>query len=184
MENKAVDDLSIRKLGLSDLPQFRAHLKRLDSETLRLRFGHAVSEDFIDAYADTADRVGTVIFGAFDDGHLRASAELRGLALIDSDGEAAFAVEPGWQDQGLGSGLMERIITAAQNRGFRRLHLICLSENARMRHIAAKCGAQLRFLEGEVLGELHPHQATPASMLDEMIHDAQGFVAAVLDWRR
>lgn len=184
MKNKGIDRFVIRKLGMGDFAQFRAHLKRLDRDTQRLRFGHHVSEDFIDAYVDTSYRIGTLVFAAFEGGEIRASAELRGLAGVEFDAEAAFAVEAGWQDRGLGSELMARIITAAQNRGFGRLHMICLRENARMRHIAGKYGAQLKFMGGDVLGELDPHHPTPVSVLDEMIHDAQGFVTAVLDWQR
>ncbi|CAN5395826.1 hypothetical protein BH10PSE7_BH10PSE7_19650 [soil metagenome] len=184
MKNNNLSTLSIRKLGLSDFPQFRAHLKRLDPGTQRLRFGQPVGEDFIDAYVDTSFRIGTLIFGAFEDGMIRGSAELRGVAGIEFDAEAAFAVEPDWQDHGLGSELMTRLITAAQNRGFSRLHMVCLSENARMRHIAAKHGAHLKFLEGDVTGELDPHQPTVQSLMDEWVHDAQGFVSAILEWQR
>jgi len=29
-----------------------------------------------------------------------------------------------------------------------------------------------------------PSAPTPSSLLDELVHDAQGFVTAVFDWRR
>ena len=184
MKNNALSDVTIRKIGLSDFPRFRAHLKRLDSESQRLRFGHQISDDFIDAYVDTSFRIGTLIYGAFLAGELRASAELRGVAGMDADAEAAFAVETDWQDHGLGSELVARIMTAAQNRGFGRLHMVCLRENARMRHIAGKYGAHLKFLEGDVTGHIDPHFPTAQSLMDEWMHDAQGFVSAVLDWQR
>jgi GNAT superfamily N-acetyltransferase len=179
-----LDKITIRKLWLSDHPAFRAHLKRLDPESRRLRFGNAVSEAFLDAYADTAHRLGTTIFAAFAEGEIRASAELRGL-FVDSfrDAEAAFAVEAEWQDHGLGTLLMQRIITAAQNRGYGRLHMMCLKESGRMQHLAVKHGAQLTHQEGEIIGLLDGNTPTPLSLLDEAIHDAQGFVAAMLDWR-
>ena len=62
--------------------------------------------------------------------------------------------------------------------------MLCPSENARMGHIAGKCGARLTFAEGQVTGEVAPKSPTPASLLDEFVHDAQGFVTAVFDWRR
>lgn len=176
---------TLRKLWMGDLGALQAHLKRLDPEARRLRFGGVTPDDFIDAYVDTAFRLDATIFGVFIDGEIRASAELRGIfAGPAADAEAAFAVETDWQDQGLGSELMNRILTAAQNRGIARLHMICLSENARMRHIAGKFGARLTFAEGEVTGEMAPGGPTPLSLLDEFVHDAQGFVTAVFDWRR
>jgi GNAT superfamily N-acetyltransferase len=176
---------SLRKLWVADASALRAHLKRLDPEARRLRFGGVIANEFVDAYVDTAFRLDAIIFGTFIDGEIRASAELRSIfAGETADAEAAFAVEADWQDQGLGSELMDRILTAAQNRGIVRLHMICLSENARMRHIAGKFGARLTFAEGEVTGEVAPAAPTALSMLDEFVHEAQGFVTAVFDWRR
>jgi GNAT superfamily N-acetyltransferase len=176
---------SLRKLWIGDAEALRAHLKRLDPEARRLRFGGVTADEFIHAYVDTAFRLDAMIFGIFMDGEIRASAELRSIfGGAAPDAEAAFAVEADWQDQGLGSELMDRILTAAQNRGVARLHMICLSENARMRHIAGKFGARLTFAEGEVTGEVSPAAPTALFVLDEIVHDAQGFVTAVLDWRR
>jgi GNAT superfamily N-acetyltransferase len=176
---------TLRKLWIADASALRVHLKRLDPEARRLRFGGVTSDEFIDAYVDTAFRLDALIFGVFIDGEIHASAELRRIfGGATPDAEAAFAVEPDWQDQGLGSVLMDRILTAAQNRGVARLHMICLSENARMRHIAGKFGARLTFAEGEVMGEVSPAAPTTLSLFDELVHDAQGFVTAVFDWRR
>jgi RimJ/RimL family protein N-acetyltransferase len=175
----------LRKLWIADAKAWRAHLKRLDPEARRLRFGGLTADEFIDAYVDTAFRLDAMIFGTFIDGEIRASAELRGIfGGAAPDAEAAFAVETDWQDRGLGSELMDRILTAAQNRSIARLHMICLSENARMRHIAGKFGARLTFAQGEVTGEVSPAAPTALSLLDEFVQDAQGFVTAVFDWRR
>jgi GNAT superfamily N-acetyltransferase len=159
---------TLRKLWIADLGALRAHLKRLDPEARRLRFGGVTNDQFIDAYVDTAFRLDATIFAVFIDGEIRGSAELRSVfGGSSSDAEAAFAVETEWQGQGLGSELMDRILTAAQNRRVARLHMICLS-----------------FAEGEVTGEMSPATPTPMSLLDEFVHDAQGFVTAVFDWRR
>lgn len=176
---------TLRKIWMGDLAALRSHLKRLDPEARRLRFGGVTTDDFIDAYVDTAFRLDATIFATFIDGKIRASAELRSIfGGLSPDAEAAFAVEAQWQDKGLGSELMERILTAAQNRGVARLHMICLRENARMRHIAGKFGARLAFAEGEVAGEMTPPGPTPLSLLDEFVQDARGFVTAAFDWRR
>jgi GNAT superfamily N-acetyltransferase len=175
---------TLRRLWIGDLGALRAHLKRLDPEARRLRFGGVITDQFIDAYVDTAFRLDATVFGVFVDGEIRGSAELRSIfggRILDA--EAAFAVEADWQDQGLGSALMDRILTAAQNRGITRLHMICLSENARMRHIAGKFGARLTFAEGEMTGEVAPANPTPLSLLDEFVHEARGFVTAVFDWQ-
>lgn len=173
----------IRKLWPLENGAFRRHLLRLDEETRHFRFGTAVNDNFLNAYADTARRIGTVIYGAFIGPEMYASAELRALhAVGDELAEAAFVCESAHRHNGLGSALMERIITAAQNRGIHQLHMICARENQAMQRLAEKFGAHFRPGHGDVLGEIEPRQATPLSLLDEAMHDTTDFVTAVLDW--
>jgi GNAT superfamily N-acetyltransferase len=125
-----------------------------------------------------------VIYGAFIGHEMYASAELRSLhALGDIDAEAAFAVEKDHQQNGLGSALMDRIITAAQNRGIAQVHMICMRENQPMQRLAEKFGARMKIDHGEALGEIATDSATPFSLLDEAMNDTAGFVTAVFDWR-
>jgi GNAT superfamily N-acetyltransferase len=172
----------IRKLWSLETGAFRRHLLRLDPETRQFRFGSPVSDNFLDAYADTARRTGTVIYGAFLGPELYASAELRALHVMgDEMAEAAFAVETAHRHQGLGSALMNRIITAAQNRGINQLHMICARENQPMLRLGEKFGAHFRLDRDEAMGEIAPRAATPFSLLDEAMHDTTDFVTAVLD---
>jgi GNAT superfamily N-acetyltransferase len=178
-------EMTIRKLWPADHDRLRAHFARLDPETLRMRFGGMPDSGFIDAYIRVLYQLGTAVFGAFDGGELRASAELRAiLPSRPGEAEAAFAVEKAFQDKGLGSALMDRILTAAQNRGISRLHMICLSENIRMRRLAGKFGARIKIADGEVSGRLDPPFPTATSMLNELFFEARGFATAVFDWPR
>lgn len=173
----------IRKLWPLETEAFRRHLLRLDPETRQFRFGTAVNDNFLNAYADTARRIGTVIYGAFIGSEMYASAELRSLhAVGDEMAEAAFVVETAHRHHGLGSVLMDRILTAAQNRGIGELYMICLRDNGRMQHLAEKFGARLKVEDGEVTGRLATPVPTPVSLLDEGWRNAQGFVTALFDW--
>jgi GNAT superfamily N-acetyltransferase len=179
-----LEDYRIRKLWPFDVPAFRRHLKRLDPDTRHSRFGTVVNDEFLDSYADTTHQLGAVVFGAFHDGEIHASAELRPLDHVsEATAEAAFTVEKPYQDHGLGSLLMDRIITTAQNRGIGHLYMICLRENGRMQHIADKFGARIKIEQGEVTGSLETAHPTVISLFEETVHDAQGFVTAMLDWR-
>lgn len=180
----SVTGYRIRKLWPLDFGAFRRHLLRLDSETRHARFGTAVSDTFLETYADTAKRLGTVIYGAFIGQEMHASAELRAIhPLGDTLAEAAFAVEREHQHHGLGSVLMGRVITAAQNRGIGQLHMICMRENATMQRLASKFGARLKLEEGDVVGQIEPRFPTPVSLFDETLNDTTAFVTAVLEWR-
>lgn len=174
----------IRRLWPLDFAAFKRHLLRLDQETRISRFGTAVNNGFLEHYADEANRLGNVIYGAFADGEIHASAELRPISQQDHlSAEAAFTVEHDVQDAGLGSALMDRILTAAQNRGIGELYMICLRDNGRMQHLAEKFGARLRVEDGEVTGTLQTPYPTPLSVIDEGWNTAQGFITAAFDWR-
>lgn len=175
----------VRKVWSTESHKLRDHLLRLDQDNRRMRFGHSVSPTFIREYAE---RVGSqfsgLTYGYFEDGELRAAAELRQLSEgWGEEAEAAFSVEASWQHRGIGSELMGRVIRAARNRGVRHLYMSCLAENAVMQRIARKHGAKLRFEYGEVIGDIVPEDATSATFFDEMMEDSRGFLLAVLDIR-
>jgi GNAT superfamily N-acetyltransferase len=173
---------TIRKLWPTEIGKFQDHLLRLDKEGRRLRFAHFVSDAFIEDYASRMAEFGSVVYGYLLAGQVRAAAELRKLGdAWGEEAEAAFSVETPFQDQGVGSELMGRIVRTARNRGLRRLYMSCLAENSRMQTIARKYEAELRFEYGEVIGEIMPETPNYFSILAEAAEDRVGFLIAVLD---
>ena len=182
MTKTIVRDGSIRKLWPTETDQFRDHLLRLDRDNRRLRFAHGVSDTFIADYASRMNEMGSIVYGYSADGQVRAAAELRKLGdTWGEEAEAAFSVEAAFQDHGIGSDLMGRVIRAARNRGIQRLWMSCLAENSKMQAIARKHEADLRFEYGEVIGEIVPQDANYFSMIAEAVEDRVGFMMAVLD---
>lgn len=176
---------AIRKLWPRETEKFRDHLLRLDAESRRLRFGHAVSDTFLEDYARHAHADGAILFGYFENGEMHAAAELRKLGdNWGQEAEAAFSVEPGFQERGLGTELMGHVIRAARNRGVHHLIMRCLAENAKMRTIATKHEAELRFDSGEVIGDIVPQEPSCLSFLAEAVDDRVGCMLAVLDLQR
>ena len=170
----------------SETQAFCEHLLRLDPDNRRMRFAHAVSDSFIKDYADRMSDLGSIIYGGFDTkGALRASAELRKLGPDwNTSAEAAFSVETPYQDRGLGTLLMGRIIRSARNRGVQHLYMSCLAENAAMQTIAKKHSASLRFEYGEVVGDIIPEHSDLFSQFSEAVEDRVGFLMAVIDLDR
>lgn len=166
------------------MEKFREHLLRLDKSSRQMRFAHGVSDSFIEDYANRMSDAGGIAYGYMLDGEVRAAAELR-MAGNSWGGiaEAAFSVEPAFQNRGLGTDLMSRIMRAAKNRGVHQLIINCLSDNAKMQSIARKFGADLRFEHGEVIGEILPAQANYFSILTEAIEDRVGDVLSILDFQ-
>ncbi|HBS50861.1 MAG TPA: N-acetyltransferase [Rhodobacteraceae bacterium] len=148
-------DPTIRRLHPFDRRRIEARYRRLDPDSLRARFGGILGADGLTAHIDRLNREDALLFGAFPDARLRGLAEL--CRLPDSMPracEAAFSVEPDWQNRGLGDALLSRVLAAAQNRGIRTLYMICLPENRRMQHLARKHEAELTLLPGEVAARL------------------------------
>ena len=173
---------TIRKLWLTETGPFRDHLLRLDKESRRLRFAHGVSDSFIEDYASRMNDMGSIVFGYVVDNEVRGAAELRKLGdTWGREAEAAFSVEPAFQEKGLGSLLMGRVIQAARNRGLQLLYMSCLAENAKMQSIAKKHEALLKFEYGEVIGEIVPDTPNYFSIIAEAMEDRVGYLMAVLD---
>lgn len=182
MSERNADEGSIRRLWPTETAKFREHLLRLDREGRRLRFAHSVSDAFIEAYASRMTEMGSLVYGFIFEGEVRGAAELRRLGdTWGEEAEAAFSVERAYQDQGVGTDLMGRVVRAARNRRIRRLYMSCLAENARMQAIAKKHEAELRFEYGEVIGEILPAHPNYFSLLAEATEDRVGFMIAVLD---
>jgi GNAT superfamily N-acetyltransferase len=176
---------NIRKLWPTDTDKFRDHLLRLDKTNRRMRFAHGVSDAFIEDYAARMAEMGGVVYGYFDGEEVRAAAELKKLGDIwGREAEAAFSVERPLQEQGIGTELMGLVIRAARNRGIQHLCVSCLAENGKMRAIARKYEAELRFEYGEVIGEIIPDGPNYFSILAEAVDDRFGYMMAVLDLHR
>ncbi len=185
MAEHAHPDGIVRKLWPQEQKLFRDHLLRLDKTSRTMRFAHGVSDSFIEEYARHMADAGSTVFAYIENGEVRAAAELKKLGdTWGREAEAAFSVETAYQEQGLGTELMGRVIRAARNRGVHRIYMSCLASNAKMQAIARKHEADLRFELGEVVGEIVPQEPNYFSILAEAVDDRVGFMMAVLELQR
>jgi len=176
---------TIRKLLPGETTAFRDHLLRLDKDSRRMRFAHSVSDAFIEDYAVRMNDMGSIVYAYAENAEVRAVAELRKLGdRWGNEAEAAFSVETAYQDHGLGTELMGRVIRSARNRGIHRLYMSCLAENAKMQSIARKHEADLKFEYGEVIGEILPETPNYFSILAEAVEDRVGYMMAVFDLQK
>lgn len=182
MSDHAILGGTTRKLWPAEVSKFGRHLLRLDPESRRMRFAHAVSNTFIEDYASRMHHMGSIVYGYLEGAELRAAAELRKLGSFwDNEAEAALSVEKSWQDRGIGTELMGLVIRAARNRGVARLYMSCLAENGKMQAIARKYDALLHFEHGDVVGEIVPQGPDYFSVVAEDFEDRMSLTLAVLD---
>ncbi|MFV0368106.1 MAG: GNAT family N-acetyltransferase [Hyphomicrobiaceae bacterium] len=173
---------TIRKLWPTESDKFRDHLLRLDKHARRMRFAHSVSDAFIEDYASRMSEMGAIVYGYFINGEMRAAAELRKIGDVwGHEAEAAFSVEGQYQQKGIGTELMGRVIRSARNRGVHLLFMSCLAENGKMLSVARKYDANLHFEYGEVIGEIIPENASYFSLFAEAVEDRVGYMMAVFD---
>lgn len=66
----------IRKLHPVDAPALRAHLFRLDSGSRHERFNGLIGDESLERYCQSIDWINDLLFGWFEDGQLRAFAQL------------------------------------------------------------------------------------------------------------
>ena len=175
-DKKRPQDLLVRRLYAGDQADICNHFLRLDVQSRRARFCGGVSNEGVLEYAQHIFRYDAMVCGAFVGGHLRGLVELRGLFHSwPSTTEAAFSVEPEWQNIGIGDALFERMFAMAQNRGVRTIQMICMKENGPMQHLAVKHHAQLIFDRDAVAAVLHPDWPTPGSIAKEIIGETRGY---------
>jgi GNAT superfamily N-acetyltransferase len=167
-----------RRFWSSERDQVRDHLVRLDPEDRHLRFGGAPSAATIEAYVERVDWARALVVGCEVGGGLRGLGELKLLRPGDGPpmAEVAVTVEKAFQGHGIGTRLFRRLTTLAANRGVRRLYVLCLARNERMRHIVLRYNAELTRYESEIEGRILLPWPSHASYAQEFL---DAYVATV-----
>ncbi len=168
---------TIRSLLPWEWPKLRDHLLRLDAADRRMRFGHALGDQAIDAFVRKINWLQDRVSVAIDaDGVVVGAVHIS--RLDDGAAELAFSVEPVHRGRGVGQALAARALLAARNAGYRRVHIFCLAENIAMRRLAARCGMRLACEATDCEGCQRLEPATPLSWLSELIGEIAGLAAA------
>jgi RimJ/RimL family protein N-acetyltransferase len=165
-------------LSAAELPQYLDHLLRLDAADRRLRFGYAISDDAIRSHVSGINGDGHRIL-AVSDGAGRVIGAVH-IASVDAQAaELAFSIDKEWRGRGLGTQLFERAVLWARNRGIRRAHLYCLSDNAGIRQLARNAGMQMHSDGSESEGCLALAPATPFSFARELAAERWALLESV-----
>ena len=173
---------AIRRLRPDEAPALAAHLLRLDANDRRKRFGRPVADARIEHYVAGIDWSRAGVIGYFDDGAVRASAQVAWPLLSWLDGaEVGLTVEARWRNRGLGGELMRRGVTMARNLGLENLHLFALADNEPIKHLARKAGFALSRTGTEVEGRLKLAPPDPASLIEEAMDNGAALIGGYFD---
>jgi GNAT superfamily N-acetyltransferase len=161
-----------RELPRLERAKLATHLRTLDSEDRRLRFGLALPDAAVDEYVARIDFGRDVAFGVFDDAlHLVGAAH---LARADAHAELGVSVLSGHRGRGIGAALLARAHGHARNWGIGALFMHCLTENAAMMHLARKQGMRIVAERGEADARLELSPATPSSIAQALLDERVG----------
>ncbi len=169
-----------RRLSRYDAQIYCDHLLRLSPDDRHMRFLGSVRDDAIRRHCATRDWSKAIVIGAFIGDTLRGVGEMvRMETAAEPSGEVALSVEADFQNSGVGTELLRRVLVAARNRYVERLHMYCLSENRKMRRIASRFEAELEFQQSEIEGRIWPPWPTYASVMEEAVGESIAFFNAV-----
>ncbi len=170
--------MNMRKLLPGEAPKLRDHLVRLTPEERSLRFMGALDDVAVGEHCERLNWFRSVVIGFFDAGVLRGAAELQvadeHLPILC---EVAITVETAWQDQGVATELLRRVLVIARNRSARGVQINCLGDNYRIQHVAHKFGAHFHHRAGESEAEIPIPAPTYWSLCEEIIDDAFGWMS-------
>ncbi len=185
MPTLELNQISYRKLHMGDHAAFEAHLLALDPESRRTRFGMATTDAFLVQYAARCITLNAIIHGAFVGETLIGVAEMRPIGdLFTDEVEVAFSVALDWRNCGIGTALFARTLRSARNRGFGRLYMTCLRNNAPMRALARKFSAEIAVEIDETIALIAAPRRTMISILREAFEDAAALTTQAFDWQR
>lgn len=163
-----------RELPQMERAKYAAHLRQLDAEDRRLRFGLAIADAAIDDYVARIDFDRDVVFGVFDD-DLRLAGAAH-LARSCDQAELGVSVLPAHRGRGVGEALLARAHVHARNWGIGALFMHCLAENAAMMHLARKQGMRIVAESGEADASLALPPANAASFAQAMFDERVGLL--------
>ncbi len=175
-------DMRYRRLQSPDTQKIIRHFRRLDPEDLRMRFFGYVHQDVVRKICVERAWNESIVIGAFVSGRLRAIGEMtRCAGPLGLEVEIALSVEARYQNAGIGSELLRRILVSARNRYIQRVHMLCLADNTKMQKVAKKFEAILLFERDHVEGRIWPPVPSYFSLMEEAIDEPFIFFKAVFD---
>ena len=149
---------TVRRLLAVEYPKYRTHLKALDEDSKLLRFGYHVGDEVIDKLCDgiEADPLHHILFCIENE---RLEIVAVGHVATQGKMELAFSVHKQYQGQGFGNKLMTRCIQYCRTHGILKGCMVCLSNNAVIKHLCIKNDIKIHTEYGETLADIeldHP----------------------------
>ncbi len=172
----------IYKLGPNSATALYEHFLRLSAEDRYRRFCGTVGEVHLQRYCYAPSAHKRVALGFWSDDILRGVGELIiGATAYWSDGaEVALSIEPDYQNLGVGSELLRRVLVLAANRGESVVRILTQRDNRRVRALANKFAARYENHAGETRIVLDKPRVSHFTLLEEFWNDGYALWQSLL----
>jgi len=176
--------MKIQHADIGVLADYASHLKNLSEADRYTRFCYNIKDENIDQF------ILSILYNV-DDHHL-FTAELDDkivgfghLAREGSNWELAVSVDSNCQGQGVANGIMDFMIDWGTTRGVHSVFMHCITQNAKIQHLARKHGLRMVDRDGaEVTSRVDLPPPTPLDYTAQFLQEQQMILEQIVDLQR
>lgn len=176
--------MKIQHADISVLAVYAKHLKYLPDVDRYTRFCYNIKDEAIDQF------ILTILYNA-DDHHLFTATlddvivGFGHLAREGNDWELAVSVDNAYQGQGIADKLMDHMITWGKTRSIHSVFMHCITQNAKIQHLARKHGLRMIERDGaEVTSKVELPAPTPMDYTTQFLHEQQDILEQIVDLQK
>lgn len=176
--------MKIQHADITALADYANHLKGLPETDRYTRFCYNIKDENIDSF------ILRILYNA-DDHHLftaTKSGKIVGfghLAREGTDWELAVSVDSDQQGQGVADHLINFMIDWGTTRGVHSVFMHCITQNAKIQHLARKHGLRMVERDGsEVTSKVDLPPATPMDYTADFLREQRELLEQMSDIQR
>jgi RimJ/RimL family protein N-acetyltransferase len=176
--------MKIQHADITALAAYATHLKNLSASDRYTRFCYNIKDEAIDQF------ILSMLYHA--DAHHLFTATLDDvvvgfghLAREGDDWELAVSVDSKYQGQGVANNIMDFMIDWGKTRGVHSVFMHCITQNAKIQHLARKHGLRMVERDGaEVTSRVDLPLPTPMDYTADFIREQHALLEQMTDIQR
>ena len=176
--------MKIQHADISVLATYATHLKNLSEADKYTRFCYNINDENIDRF------ILSILYNA-DDHHLFTATKddvIVGFGHLAREGdnwELAVSVDSDRQGQGVANSIMDFMIDWGKTRGVHSVFMHCITQNAKIQHLARKHGLRMVERDGaEVTSKVDLPPPTPMDYTADFMREQKDLLEQMTDIQR
>lgn len=176
--------MKIQHSDVTALADYASHLKGLSEADRYTRFCYNIKDENIDRF------ILSILYNAGDHHLFTATKDNKivgfgHLAREGEDWELAVSVDGNFQGQGVADQIMDFMIDWGTTRGVHSVFMHCITQNAKIRHLARKHGLRMVERDGaEVTSRVDLPAPTPMDYTTEFMREQKELLEQMTDIQR